>query len=120
MYMQFFKLTSHKRLSHESIVTILGDWSFQQFNFFLKGSVDDLQVVKDSLSSLRVCFKGGDPQLHTLDTLEHSVSSLLEKNQQNNSTSSNGSHQVSAHFRLTLCFEYIGRNLLCNVYKKNQ
>lgn len=60
-----------------------------------QGSVDDLQVVKDSLNSLRVCFKGGDPQLHTLDTLEHSVSSLLEKNQQNNSTSSNGSHQNS-------------------------
>ncbi|XP_022323380.2 dixin-like isoform X3 [Crassostrea virginica] len=60
-----------------------------------QGSVDDLQVVKDSLSSLRVCFKGGDPQLHTLETLEHSVAALLEKNQHNNSTSSNGSHQNS-------------------------
>lgn len=62
--------------------------------WFLQGSVDDVQVVKDSLNSLRVCFKGGDSQLHTLDTLEQSVSVLLEKNQLNNSASSNGSYQV--------------------------
>ncbi|XP_061183950.1 dixin-like isoform X2 [Saccostrea echinata] len=60
-----------------------------------QGSVDDHQVVRDALNSLRVSFKGGDPQLHTLETLEQSVSSLLEKNHQNNSTSSNGSHQNS-------------------------
>ncbi|XP_056010341.1 dixin-like isoform X6 [Ostrea edulis] len=60
-----------------------------------QGSVDDVQVVKDSLNSLRVCFKGGDSQLHTLDTLEQSVSVLLEKNQLNNSASSNGSYQNS-------------------------
>ncbi|XP_067827079.1 dixin-like isoform X2 [Heptranchias perlo] len=40
---------------------------------------EDLQVVRDSLRSLRNSFAGHDPQHHTIDTLEQGISSLLER-----------------------------------------
>uniref|UniRef100_UPI00398F2C9F dixin isoform X2 n=1 Tax=Pristiophorus japonicus TaxID=55135 RepID=UPI00398F2C9F len=40
---------------------------------------EDLQVVRDSLRSLRNSFGGHDPQHHTIDTLEQGISSLLER-----------------------------------------
>ncbi|XP_033758460.1 dixin-like isoform X2 [Pecten maximus] len=43
------------------------------------GTGDELQVVRDSLHNLRLSFKGTDPQQHTIDTLEQSVSTLLDK-----------------------------------------
>ncbi|KAK3107000.1 hypothetical protein FSP39_004689 [Pinctada imbricata] len=61
-----------------------------------QGSIDDIQVLRDSLHSLRLSFKSSDPQQHTLDTLENSVMSMIEKAQpitSNHSVSSNGSVQ---------------------------
>ncbi|XP_038634361.1 dixin-like isoform X7 [Scyliorhinus canicula] len=40
---------------------------------------EDLQVVRDSLRSLRSSFAGHDPQHHTIDTLEQGITSLLER-----------------------------------------
>ncbi|XP_048418333.1 dixin-like isoform X4 [Stegostoma tigrinum] len=40
---------------------------------------EDLQVVRDSLRSLRSSFAGHDPQHHTIDTLEQGIASLLER-----------------------------------------
>ncbi|XP_028666073.2 dixin-like isoform X3 [Erpetoichthys calabaricus] len=40
---------------------------------------DDLQLVRDALRSLRNSFSGHDPQHHTIDTLEQSISSLMER-----------------------------------------
>ncbi|XP_072342680.1 dixin isoform X2 [Scyliorhinus torazame] len=40
---------------------------------------EDLQVVRDSLRSLRNSFAGHDPQHHTIDTLEQGITSLLER-----------------------------------------
>ncbi|XP_051895994.1 dixin-like isoform X2 [Pristis pectinata] len=40
---------------------------------------EDLQVVRDSLRSLRNSFAGHDPQHHTIDTLEQGISSLLDR-----------------------------------------
>uniref|UniRef100_A0A4W3J704 DIX domain containing 1a n=1 Tax=Callorhinchus milii TaxID=7868 RepID=A0A4W3J704_CALMI len=40
---------------------------------------DDLQIVRDSLRSLRNNFSNHDPQHHTIDTLEQGIASLLER-----------------------------------------
>ena len=52
-----------------------------------------MSVLRDSLSSLRHCFSGADPQQHTLDTLEQGISSLMERipHSLNSSHSSSGS-----------------------------
>uniref|UniRef100_A0A4W3J6Y5 DIX domain containing 1a n=1 Tax=Callorhinchus milii TaxID=7868 RepID=A0A4W3J6Y5_CALMI len=42
-------------------------------------STDDLQIVRDSLRSLRNNFSNHDPQHHTIDTLEQGIASLLER-----------------------------------------
>ncbi|XP_064617461.1 dixin-like isoform X2 [Liolophura sinensis] len=42
-------------------------------------NADELQVVRDSLQSLRSGFLGADPHQHTIDTLEQSISTLIEK-----------------------------------------
>ncbi|XP_037010872.1 dixin isoform X2 [Artibeus jamaicensis] len=39
----------------------------------------DLQLVRDALRSLRNSFSGHDPQHHTIDSLEQSISSLMER-----------------------------------------
>ena len=36
-------------------------------------------MMRDSLQSLRTSFAGNDPTHHTIDTLEHSISSLMER-----------------------------------------
>lgn len=48
------------------------------FDFQLTNA-DELQVVRDSLQSLRSGFLGADPHQHTIDTLEQSISTLIEK-----------------------------------------
>ncbi|XP_033758461.1 dixin-like isoform X3 [Pecten maximus] len=53
--------------------------SFVRKNYVQTGTGDELQVVRDSLHNLRLSFKGTDPQQHTIDTLEQSVSTLLDK-----------------------------------------
>ncbi|XP_028840624.1 dixin-like isoform X2 [Denticeps clupeoides] len=40
---------------------------------------EELQLVRDSLRSLRSSFGGHDPQHHTLDTLEQSLGSLMDR-----------------------------------------
>lgn len=54
------------------------------------GTGDELQVVRDSLHNLRLSFKGTDPQQHTIDTLEQSVSTLLDKITMSANTSISG------------------------------
>ena len=73
---------------------------------YLQGSIDEIQVLRDSFHSLRLTFKSSDPQQHTLDTLENSVMSMIEKAQpitSNHSVSSNGSVQVGTHDSIKLC-----------------
>ncbi|XP_069081089.1 dixin isoform X2 [Pleurodeles waltl] len=41
--------------------------------------VNDLQLVRDALRSLRNGFSGHDPQHHTIDSLEQGISSLMER-----------------------------------------
>ncbi|XP_023932971.1 dixin-like isoform X2 [Lingula anatina] len=43
------------------------------------GAPDELQVVRDSLKSIRSSFRGSDPQHHTIDTLETGIATLMEK-----------------------------------------
>ena len=40
---------------------------------------DDFQLVRESLRSLRSRFPGDDPQHQTIDALEQSISSLMER-----------------------------------------
>lgn len=40
---------------------------------------EELQLVRDSLRSLRNSFGGHDPQHHTLDTLEQGMASLMDR-----------------------------------------
>lgn len=40
---------------------------------------EELQVVHEALTSLRRCFPVNDPYQHTLDTIEQSLSALLER-----------------------------------------
>ncbi|XP_022257090.1 dixin-A-like [Limulus polyphemus] len=39
----------------------------------------ELRVVRDALLCLRDCFESNDPYQHTLDTIEQSITSLLER-----------------------------------------
>ncbi|XP_069470394.1 dixin isoform X2 [Ambystoma mexicanum] len=41
--------------------------------------VNDLQLVRDALRSLRNGFSGHDPQHHTIDSLEQGIASLMER-----------------------------------------
>lgn len=40
---------------------------------------EELRVTKEALSSLRQCFRLDDPYQHTLDTIEQSLCTLLER-----------------------------------------
>ncbi|XP_022248631.1 dixin-A-like isoform X2 [Limulus polyphemus] len=40
---------------------------------------EELKVVKEAISCLRLCFAPTDPYQHTLDTIEQSLASLLER-----------------------------------------
>ncbi|XP_063292446.1 dixin [Pelobates fuscus] len=42
-------------------------------------TANDLQLVRDSLRSLRNSFSGHDPQHHTIDSLEQGISSLMDR-----------------------------------------
>ena len=41
---------------------------------------DELQMIRDSLQSLRVHMIPSDPQHHVVDTLEHNIALLLQSN----------------------------------------
>ncbi|XP_069115615.1 LOW QUALITY PROTEIN: dixin-like [Argopecten irradians] len=73
--------SSHKSGDHPSFV---------RKNCVQAGTGDELQVVRDSLHNLRLSFKGTDPQQHTIDTLEQSVSTLLDKITMSANTSISG------------------------------
>ena len=45
-----------------------------------------LQIVRESLQSLRTSFAGNDPKHHTIDNLEQSISSLMERLTMNESS----------------------------------
>lgn len=40
---------------------------------------DEVQLLRDSLRSLRNNFRDHDPQQHTLDTLEQGIVSLMDR-----------------------------------------
>uniref|UniRef100_A0A8C5MR78 Dixin n=1 Tax=Leptobrachium leishanense TaxID=445787 RepID=A0A8C5MR78_9ANUR len=42
-------------------------------------TANDLQLVRDSLRSLRNSFSGHDPQHHTIDSLEQGIASLMDR-----------------------------------------
>ncbi|KAJ8316410.1 hypothetical protein KUTeg_006424 [Tegillarca granosa] len=69
---------------------------------------DELQVVKGALHSLRLSFKQADPQQHTIDTLEQSVSMLLEKLQQHYTSSGTPQHQYDNGVSRRLNFDSTG------------
>ena len=54
--------------------------------YFQSGGSDDLQIVRESLQSLRTSFAGNDPKHHTIDNLEQSISSLMERLTMNESS----------------------------------
>lgn len=76
-------------------------------NHVERGS-DELQVVKGALHSLRLSFKQADPQQHTIDTLEQSVSMLLEKLQQHYTSSGTPQHQYDNGVSRRLNFDSTG------------
>lgn len=39
----------------------------------------ELQVVREAIDSLRLCFTSNDPHQHTLDTIEQSIATLCER-----------------------------------------
>ncbi|KAK7024514.1 Dixin [Halocaridina rubra] len=43
------------------------------------GSREELQLVRDAITSLRSNFRGTDPNQHTLDTLEQAIAVLIER-----------------------------------------
>lgn len=57
---------------------------------YSNGGTDELQVVRDSLRSIRGSFRGADPQHHTIDTLETSIATLMEKLRLSEQTNSQG------------------------------
>ncbi|XP_076310384.1 dixin-like isoform X3 [Tachypleus tridentatus] len=66
------KMLSQERLKYEE--TIRGFTSANRS----KQSYE-LRVVRDALLCLRDCFESNDPYQHTLDTIEQSITSLLER-----------------------------------------
>lgn len=45
----------------------------------LRLQADEVQLLRDSLRSLRNNFRDHDPQQHTLDTLEQGIVSLMDR-----------------------------------------
>ena len=60
---------------------------------------DDLQVVRDSLRSLRTRFPGEDHQHQTIDTLEQSISSLMERLHVTESSQNRVSGSVTCNYK---------------------
>ncbi|XP_021372022.1 dixin-like isoform X2 [Mizuhopecten yessoensis] len=79
------------------ILTSSDDGSSHRSDNTSFGTGDELQVVRDSLHNLRLSFKGTDPQQHTIDTLEQSVSALLDKISMSATSSVGGGDAQSGH-----------------------
>lgn len=58
----------------------------------------ELQIVKDSISSLRRCFLVNDPFQHTLDTIEESLATLTERVKAAESSSVVPNDETLSHF----------------------
>ncbi|XP_077985605.1 dixin-like isoform X2 [Glandiceps talaboti] len=61
---------------------------------------EELQVVRDALRNLRASFSGHDPQHHTIDALEQSIATLVDRvrvTQSRRNSDSSSTESVSRH-----------------------
>ncbi|XP_076304190.1 uncharacterized protein LOC143222096 isoform X3 [Tachypleus tridentatus] len=66
------QLFIHQQAQHEEILKNLASANRAK-------NREELKVVREALSCLRRCFSDTDPYQHTLDTIEQSLASLLER-----------------------------------------